>query len=544
MPVYKWNILEKYDENKDPAISILESRGIENIEEFLYTPSLNNSFKDFSQEFKKSLEKARDFTKDALDKGMSLVIFGDYDSDGINATAILYNFFKYEKGYEKTFYFIPNRFEHSYGLSKEAIDDALKKIPKDDKALFITVDVGITAVEGVSYIKSLGHSIILTDHHQKPDEMPKPDVLVWNDTVCGSVISWIFSKALGSKSVESVANAAVATVTDLLPMVGFNRVVVKKGLEVMNTNPPIGLKKILQVSGIGDGEVTTYELGWIIGPRLNAAGRLKNSDDSIKLLTERDESLLEEYAKGLDSRNIERQEKTLEMYNLASDIDEDNLPKIIFSSNEEYHEGVIGLVSAKLTQKYYRPSVVISLEDGVGKGSVRSIPGINIIEILRKFDDLFVDLGGHPMAGGFTINQKNIPEMEKKVSEYISKEFDDEVFIPVLDIDLEVPGKFVDIEFLENIDKLKPFGMGNEQPIFLSREMGVVNVDVIGKNKDHLKIRLFDGGKYHKAVFFGGVDHVEDFVVGEKVDIVYTLSKNEYNGNKYVDLIVKDFRKI
>lgn len=544
MPVYKWNILEKYDENKDPAISILESRGIENIEEFLYTPSLNNSFKDFSQEFKKSLEKARDFTKDALDKGMSLVIFGDYDSDGINATAILYNFFKYEKGYEKTFYFIPNRFEHSYGLSKEAIDDALKKIPKDDKALFITVDVGITAVEGVSYIKSLGHSIILTDHHQKPDEMPKPDVLVWNDTVCGSVISWIFSKALGSKSVESVANAAVATVTDLLPMVGFNRVVVKKGLEVMNTNPPIGLKKILQVSGIGDGEVTTYELGWIIGPRLNAAGRLKNSDDSIKLLTERDESLLEEYAKGLDSRNIERQEKTLEMYNLASDIDEDNLPKIIFSSNEEYHEGVIGLVSAKLTQKYYRPSVVISLEDGVGKGSVRSIPGINIIEILRKFDDLFVDLGGHPMAGGFTINQKNIPEMEKKVSEYISKEFDDEVFIPVLDIDLEVPGKFVDIEFLENIDKLKPFGMGNEQLIFLSREMGVVNVDVIGKNKDHLKIRLFDGGKYHKAVFFGGVDHVEDFVVGEKVDIVYTLSKNEYNGNKYVDLIVKDFRKI
>lgn len=544
MPVYKWNIIEKYDEHKDPAISILESRGVENIEEFLYTPSLNNSFKDFSQEFKKSLEKGRDFVKEALDKGMSLVIFGDYDSDGINATAILYNFFKYEKGYEKTFYFIPNRFEHSYGLSKGAIDDALKRIPEGDKALFITVDVGITAVEWVSYIKSLGHSIILTDHHQKPDEMPNPDVLIWNDTVCGSVISWIFSKALGSKSVESVANSAVATVTDLLPMVGFNRVVVKKGLEVMNTNPPIGLKKILQVSGIGDVEITTYELGWIIGPRLNAVGRLKNSDDAIKLLTEKDESLLEGYAKGLDSRNVERQEKTLEMYNLASNIDESDLPKIIFSSNEDYHEGVIGLVSAKITQKYYRPSVVISLEDGIGKGSVRSIPGINIIEILRKFDDLFVDLGGHPMAGGFTIEQKNIPEMERKVSEYISKEFNDEVFVPVLNIDLEVPGKFVDVNFLENIDKLKPFGTGNEQPVFLSREMGVVNVDVIGKNKDHLKIRLFDGGKYHKAVFFGGVDHVEDFVVGEKVDIVYTLSKNEYNGNKYVDLIVKDFRKI
>ena len=216
MPVYKWNILEKYDEKKDPVVSILESRGIEDIEEFLHTPSLNNSFKSFSQEFKESLEKARNFTKKALDEGAPLIIFGDYDSDGINATAILYNFFKYEKRYEKTFYFIPNRFEHSYGLSREAIDDALKKVPEGEKALFITVDVGITAVEGVSYIKSLGHSIILTDHHQKPDEMPDPDVLIWNDTVCGSVISWIFSKALGSKSVESVANAAVATVTDLL----------------------------------------------------------------------------------------------------------------------------------------------------------------------------------------------------------------------------------------------------------------------------------------------------------------------------------------
>jgi single-stranded-DNA-specific exonuclease len=544
MPVYKWNILERYDEKKDPAISILESRGVEDIEEFLHPPSLNDSFKSFSQEFKKSLKEGRDFTEEVLDKNMPLVIFGDYDSDGINATAILYNFFKYEKGYEKTFYFIPNRFEHSYGLSKEAVDDALKKIPEGEKALFITVDVGITAVEGVSYIKSLGHSIILTDHHQKPDEMPDPDVLIWDDTVCGSVISWVFSKALGSKSVESIANAAVATVTDLLPMVGFNRVVVKKGLEVMNTNPPAGLKKILQVSGIGDGEITTYELGWIIGPRLNAAGRLKDSEDSIKLLTEKDDSLLEEYAKNLDSRNIERQEKTLEMYDLASNIDENNLPKIIFSSNEEYHEGVIGLVSAKLTQKYYRPSVVISLEDGVGKGSVRSIPGINIIEILREFDDLFVDLGGHPMAGGFTIEKKNIPEMEKKVSEYISKKFDDEIFMPVLDIDLEVPGKFVDLEFLENIDKLKPFGMSNEQPVFLSRDMGVFNVDIIGKNKDHLKIKLFDGEKYHKAVFFGGAEYVGDFVVGEKVDIVYTLSKNEYNGNKYVDLIVKDFRKI
>ena len=544
MSMYRWKILGEYNPKKDIVSSILENRGIKDIKDFLKTPSLNDLFDKFSGNFKSSLVKAKKLIFEAMENKRPILIFGDYDSDGINATAILYNFFKYEKKYDKVSYFIPNRFEHSYGLSKKAINESLEKIAKDEKVLFITVDVGITASEEISYIKKLGHSVILTDHHQKPDNIPDADVIVWNDDVCGSEISWILSKVLGSKSRDSIAYAAVATITDLLPLLGFNRVVVKSGLKVLNSKPPLGYKKLFEASGIEGTEITTYELGWVIGPRLNAAGRLKSSEDSIRLLTERDENILEKLAQSLNSKNIERQEKTLEMYDIAAEVDENDLPKIIFSSDEKYHEGIIGLVSAKITQKYYRPSVVISLNDGYGKGSVRSIPSINIIEVLRKFEDLFVDLGGHPMAGGFTIEEKKIPEMKKKVSEYIEKKFDNDVFNPVLDIDLKIPSDIIGVNLLEEIEKMEPFGMGNEQPVFLSEGLGVVSCDVIGKDGSHLKLNLYDGKKYQKAVFFGGSRFEKDFEIGGKVDLVYSLNKNEYNGKTYVDMVVKDYRKV
>ena len=542
--MYKWKILGDYNQKKDVSLSILEGRGVKEIDLFLKTPTLNESFESLSSDFKKSLSKARDLIFSEMEKNNPILIFGDYDSDGINATAILYNFFKYEKKYEKVSYFIPNRFEHNYGLSKLAIDESLKKYQVGEKVLFITVDVGVTAFEEISYIKKLGHSVILTDHHQKPEKVPTPDLLVWNDCVCGASIAWLLSKALGSKSRDGIVSAAVATVTDLIPLTGFNRIIVKKGLEVINNNPPLWLKKLFEVSSLKDTEVTTYEIGWAVGPRLNASGRLKSSEDSIRLLTEREESELEKLSLSLNSKNIERQEKTIEMYDMASEIDEKKLPKIIFSSNEKFHEGVIGLVSAKLTQRYYRPSVVISLEDGFGKGSVRSIPGVNIIEVLRKFNDLFVDLGGHPMAGGFTIEKKNIPEMQKKVSQYIEKEFDDEIFVPVLNIDLKIPSDILNVKILDEIDKLKPFGMGNEQPLFLTENFVIVNCDIIGKDRTHLKLKLYDGNRYHKAVYFGGARYEKELAVGDKVDLVYILNKNEYNGNTYLDLVIKDFRKV
>ncbi|MFC1700019.1 single-stranded-DNA-specific exonuclease RecJ [Patescibacteria group bacterium] len=538
----RWNVLSEYKGKQTLIEDILEAREIENISEFISPPSIPEYFSRFPIEFKRSLKLAKEIIESEIESDNHIVIFGDYDSDGINATAILYKYLKFEKKYPDVSYFIPNRFEHSYGVSKLAIDEIIGEYGNKN-LLFITVDTGVTAVEEIQYIKDLGHKVIITDHHQKPDELPNMDCLVWSDEVCGAVIAYLLSKILGSKDPKAISLAALATVTDMQSIAGLNRVIVKRGLEVFNRNPPLGIKKLVEVAGKGGSILSTYDLGWMIGPRLNASGRLESADDSLKLLIEKDPATLESISFKLNKINIERQDKTIEMYEKAADFDESDLPKILFSSSEEYHEGVIGLVASKLAQKYYRPSVVISLSDGVGKGSVRSIPGINIIEMLRKHEALFVDLGGHPMAAGFTIEKENIENLEKEMLLDAKDGIDDKLFIPSLDIDMRIPANIIDLELLEDIERLEPFGLGNSRPVFLSEGLKITGLDVVGRDMSHLRLSLSDGDKYYKAIFFGGAESVDDVSFGDNVDLVYTLKKNEYNGNTYIDLVVKDLRK-
>jgi len=530
----RWNILGDYSGDISGLLPYLLSlRGIKEGDEFLNIPSIKYYYDKFPTDFKKSLKDAKELILESISKNIPIVIYGDYDSDGVNATAIIYSTLKEELGYSTIRYFIPNRFTHGYGLSKKAIDEILVNY-KDEKVLFITVDTGITGTEVVSYIKDLGHKIVLTDHHQKPDNVPVPDVLVWNDEIVGAMVSWFLSKALGSKSNTSISLGAIATVTDLFPMIGVNRSIVKTGLEILNTNSPLGIKNLLQVSG-KTGEVTTYDLGWVIGPRLNAAGRLEGADLALELLLEKDQDKSLSLAKKLNDINVSRQDKTVEMYALST-VDEKNLPNILLVANEKYHDGIIGLVASKFAQKYYRPSIVISLEDGFGKGSVRSVAGVNIIEILRKFEDLFVDIGGHPMAAGFTIKRENIPLLEEELEKV---EISPELLIPELKIDTVIPIELVTLDLLVEIDKLKPFGLGNEQPIFVSRNLGVADISKTGKENNHLILKLTNGKNTYKAIWFNFRDSV-DISLGTHVDIAYSLNKNEYNGRTYIDLVVKD----
>ena len=538
----RWSVLSEYKGRESLIKDILEARGIEDIDEFVNPPSISEYFSRLSLEFKQSLKLAKEIIESEIEKGNHIIIFGDYDSDGINATAILYKYFKFEREYPNVSYFIPNRFEHSYGVSKLAVDKVLEEY-KGKNLLFITVDTGITAIKEIDYIRSLGHKVIVTDHHQKPDPMPNVDCLVWSDEVCGAVLAYFLSKVLGSKDTKAVAFAALATVTDMQSVVGINRVIVRKGLEIFNTNPPLGIQKLVEAAGRGGSVLSTYDLGWLIGPRLNASGRLESASDSLKLLIEKDSSTLENIAFKLNNINAERQDKTLEMYEKAADFDESNLPKILFSSSEEYHEGVIGLVASKLVQKYYRPAVVISLSDGIGKGSVRSISGVNIIEMLRRFEDLFVDLGGHPMAAGFTIEKENIKKLQEEMLSDAKDSIDDKLFIPSLDVDMKIPADIIDLELLEDINRLEPFGIGNSRPTFLTEGLKITGLDVVGRDMSHLRLSLSDGDKYYKAIFFGGAEAVDNVEFGDNIDLVYTLKKNEYNGNTYIDLVVKDLRK-
>jgi len=544
----KWNVLSVSSSPEDILELLLINRGVTEPalqKIFLNPPKTLSCARNFQPDLKKALLKTKSIILKAIKDDIPIVIHGDYDADGICATAILYSTIKDELDYIKCFAFIPNRFDHGYGLSKASIDrvisgvsEKLGGVPED--MLFITVDSGITSVPEVEYVQSLGYRIIVTDHHQKPVRLPAADCIVWNDSIVGSGISWFLSKTMGSRNAQSIGLAALATVTDLQPLVGTNRSIVKEGLEVLNTDPPLGIKKLLDFSGRRNGEITTYDLGWVVGPRLNASGRLIDASESLDLLTEKDENRLEEIALKLNKVNIERQDKTIEMYEVASGAALQSVPKVIFSSHEEYHEGIIGLVAARLVQKYYRPSVVISLSEEYGKGSVRSIPGVDIISILRRYENLFENLGGHPMAAGFTITRNNLKEFERKLTEYCETSLSDELFQPVIDVDLKIPLNVINLDFAEKIKSLRPFGIGNKEPTFLSEGVGLASVDIVGKENNHISMRLYQEGNVYKSIFFNGIESHPNLKTGDKVDVVYKVKENEYNGNKKIDLIIDD----
>ena len=538
----RWTILSEYDPKVPLVNQIIKNRGILDVNEFLNPVPVSSYFEKLSSDLKDSFIQAKKIIAEAIFKNQAIIIYGDYDVDGISSTAILYNTIKKELNYENILYFIPNRFEHGYGLSEKAIED-LNHRSKISEALFITVDTGITAQNEIALLKKMGHSVVVVDHHQKPDILPEADCIVWSEDVVASTLSWLLSKYLGSKDKKSISLAALATVTDVQPLLGFNRTIVKAGLNIMNTDPPLGIKELMKIAGKKEAKITTYDLGWVIGPRLNASGRLVNAEDSLNLFIDDNPKKILVSAQKLNSLNEDRQDKTQNMYEIASTFEEGNIPKIIFSESKDYHEGIIGLIAAKLVQKYYRPAVVVSLSYGFGKGSVRSVKGFDIIAFLRKFEPLFINLGGHPMAAGFSIEESKLIELKKKIFESIDEYLDDSLLIPELIIDLKIPAEIIDLNIFNNLEKLKPFGMGNEEPLFLTEDFGISEINTIGKENQHVKFKLYKDGKYFKAVYFDGSEKIKDLKFGDRVDVVYYIKKNEYNGNIYLDLVIKDIKK-
>lgn len=549
----KWNILGEYNIDNDIINTLLSLRGINSTlerREYLGYSDLNSLLQQTSLEFRKSLIQGKELISLAIEHKIPIVIHGDYDTDGICATAILYKTLKRELGYNQVYYFIPNRFEHGYGLSKKSIDAAIARVTDDigippKEILFVTVDSGITSVVEVQYINSLGCKVVITDHHQKPNILPEAACILWQDVLVGTSIAWILSRALGSKDTQSIGLCALATVTDLQPVVGFNRYFVKKGLDILNKDLNLGLQKLITIAGKGAREITTYDLGWVIGPRLNASGRLVNADISLKLLIEEDPVQLEKYAWELNKVNAERQDITTSMFELSGVTHLESIPRIFISERDDYHEGIIGLVAARIAQLYYRPAVVISLSDEFGKGSVRSIPGINIISILRDFEHLFVSLGGHPMAAGFTIPRVNIPTLTSNLRQYFDTIDDSTLFEPKLDVDLRIPLDVLDLNLIAKVKELEPFGIGNKEPVFMSESVGLLDFRVVGKDEKHVSLKFYKNGKTFKAIFFSNRAYFEsfNFKVGDTLDIVYTANIGNYNNMDYVNIELTDLRK-
>lgn len=545
----KWKIKSKKEHRDEIVDELLKSRGVDNEEEkefFLNPPLPSELLKEFSQEFKDQLLQASNIIKSAIQKNIPIVIHGDYDADGICSTAILFKVISEELLYKKVFAFIPNRFNHGYGLSKESVDESSERLKKEGEtteALLVTVDTGITAVKEVNYAKSKGFKVVITDHHQKPEVLPGADCIVWNDELVGAGVTWFLAKALGSKDKDLLQFAATGTVTDLQSLLNFNRSIVKEGLALMNKDPALGIKKLIEVAG-RKFPVSTYDLGWVIGPRLNATGRIGDATDALNLLVTKDEAKALVNAKNLNELNFKRQEKTMEMYELVESMKENTQQKIIFTVNKDYHEGIIGLVAAKLVQTYYRPAIVVSIDGEYGKGSVRSVSGFDVIAFLRKFEDYFESLGGHPMAAGFTINIEKLEELKEKIIRTANADIGEELLVPALNIDVEIPLEIVNMEFIEKIEQLRPFGIGNKNPLFISKNVEVTAINFVGKEKNHVALKLLSGGKVFRGIYFKGVDGVKDLEVGDKIDFVYSVEKNEFRNNIYVNLVVKDLKKI
>lgn len=492
----------------------------------------------------KALAKAIARIQKAIKNKESVVVYADYDADGITAGAIMWETLWHMGA--RVMPYIPHRVDEGYGLSEKGIDAVRSQY---DPTLIITVDHGITAREQVKYAKKLGIEVIITDHHVKPEKIPDCQI-VHTTLLSGSGVSWFVSKELlatsgndaGQHERELTALAAVGTIADLLPLTGINRSIVKFGLGVLRKTNRIGFNALIAEAGITKDAIDTYAVSHMLAPRLNAMGRLEHALDALRLLCTKDHIKAGLLAQKLGTTNKERQQLTIDTVTHAKELVPKTLKNIIVISHESYNPGVIGLVAGRLVEEYWRPSIVLAIADDFAKASARSIPGFNIVEAIRSCSDLLVDVGGHPMAAGFTVIAKNIPALTSRLEALAEKEIDKEMLKRVLKIDAEIPFAMATESLWQKIQKLEPFGFGNYEPVFASIGVTVSDVRMIGATRKHLKLKVHSPGSARvvDAVAFNMADLYGSLQGSDPVNIAYTIDMNEWNGRRNLQLKIKD----
>ena len=507
---------------------------------------------------KPEINKVLKLIKEAIKHKQPIIIYGDYDADGICATAILWETL-YGLG-AKAMPFIPHRKKHGYGLNKKGINEIIKspefKI-KNSQPLLITVDNGIVAREGIVYAQKQGFKVIITDHHQRPDKLAPAQGFIWSDKICGAGVAWFLAKEIHLqfhknlqkfKDSNSLELACIGTVTDLMPVLDINRSLIKYGLKELRQSQRLGIKALCSQAGISQEKISTYEIGYIIGPRLNAMGRLENALESLRFLCTNKKERAQSLAAKLGAVNFRRQQLTQEAFKKAKQASEKEAKKfkIIIISHQNYNPGIIGLIAGKITEEFYRPTLIISEAKEFSKGSARSISGFNMIKNLKKIN-IFEDLGGHPMAAGFTIKTNKIKELRKKLSTLAAKELKDEDLQPRIKIDLEIGLEQINWQLEKEIEKFAPFGIANPKPVFLARQVKIVNKRTVGREQKHLKLSFSPKNKDNyliEAIAFQQGFLAEKLSLKKNVDICFSLEKNVWQGRESLQLIIKDFKII
>jgi len=536
MGEYKWEVINKSKSN-DIVDALLDNRGIKTkkerkeffkprhpdeitLEEYGIDPVM---FEEAIKRIKKAL-----FRKDKI------VVFGDYDADGIAATAIVWEAL-YKLG-ANVMPYIPDRFSEGYGMSTSSIDILLKKYP--DLSLLITVDNGITANEAISYAKENGIDVIVTDHHQPGEKKPKAHSFVHSTKICGSGVAYVLANKLIKG--DWLELAAIGTISDQMPLLSVNRSIVKYGLADLSKTKREGLIALFEQAALETDSINAYHVGFIIAPRLNAMGRMSHSLDSLRLICTKDSKKAKSLAMLLNEMNTKRQKVVEESYSVAKEMVSLDPGGIIAVSHESFHEGIIGLIASNLVEEFYRPSIVISKGKILSKASARSIAGFNIIESIRKFDNYLVSGGGHPMAAGFTIRSEDVDKFIDEFNDFAKDFLNDDILRKTLRVDLEIGFDDINWELQERIEDFEPLGLGNPRPSFLTRKVRIVEKKAVGKDGKHLKFKLGRDGREYSAIAFG----FGDIKIDEdgKIDLVYGIEKNSWNGHEEIQLNIKDVR--
>lgn len=547
------------EKNNIPPIiaSVLLNRGI-----------AEQDFADFLSKSKKSIknpmtmldmDKAAERIKSAVENKEKIVIYGDYDVDGITSTALLYDFLKSVDA--DVIYYIPDRKDEGYGINIMAVNKLIKK----GMQLLITVDCGITAIGEVEFAKLQGMDVVITDHHTCKERIPTAAVAVVNpkredddygfDGLAGVGVAFklvmAVAMSMGFKAGEYFERycdlAAIGTIADVVPLVDENRVIVDRGLRKLASPSRLGLAELFKVAGLDGKRITASAIAFGAAPRMNAAGRLGTARTAVELLLTRDQSRAEEIALELDKENRERQETEQQIYREALELiaGDPNFEKkkVIVLAQEGWHNGVIGIVASRITEMFYRPSILISMSEGSGKGSGRSIPGFNLFEALGTCEDLLTNFGGHAVAAGLGITENNLDEFTKRINKYADSVLDEKDLIPSVKIDAILNENSLNISAAKAIAALEPYGMGNERPVFVIKDAEAVQLSTVGAEGKHLRMTIRKNGVSAGCIGFGLGEYADEIAPGNMVHLAFRFDINHYKGSESLQLQLTDIKK-
>lgn len=495
------------------------------------------------------MDKAVEIITDSIYNEELIAVFGDYDVDGVTATALVYSYLK-NRG-ARVIYAIPDREKDGYGINISAIDN----LKAQNVELIITVDNGIAATDEIDYAKRLGMKVVVTDHHLPGEQIPKADAVINPHRegdftrfkeICGVMVAFKLVVALDQKSPEEMFYeygdlVAIGTVADVMPLTDENRSAVREGTNIIVEGKRRGVSALLKAAGVDPYELTASKIAYSIAPRINAAGRMGDASRAVELLLTDDDETANGLAALLCNENIKRQSLEKGIFGEAVEQIEKKGYKhnrVIVVSGENWHGGVVGIVAARLTEKYGRPTVVLSITDGIANGSARSIAGFSIYDAISASSHFLTKFGGHEMAAGVTLPAYSIDDFRRVINEYAGAL--DKVY-PELHLDCKLNPSALSLDLLESMHTLEPFGTGNPTPIFGIFGLQIEKINAVGNGK-HLRLTFSKNGVSFTAMLFGTPPAAFPFSVGSKVDIAVNLDSNEYNGATSLTVNIRDIR--